>query len=306
MRPSDRTITRLPLTELWDAAGVVPGVRGPYVGAEEIRALLRAGGARFAIADGGEPLRWVEGPEAFDLWKREVQPRLVPPETADAGDGRRRLLSRGVPRRVRIRRDGVEGGHRRAHHPAGAPPLNRPRANESLQLTERRIAPHRQHGSNPAAPQLNSGVRRHSHDLGRAQMAHLTDSGDAQTWDLAGYRVTQLVIDTASVRVEAWTLAAALEVRFGAPFRVLRPGGEGVDLDPARSRELAPLLEFVGVELASLTVTRAGALSLALVDGTRLQVASHPVYEAFEARGSGALEHVGYLASPGGGSPWGL
>ena len=136
-------------------------------------------------------------------------------------------------------------------------------------------------------------------------MAQLSDSGDAQTWDLTGYRVTQLVVDPASVRLQAWTLAATLEVRFGAPFHVRRPGGEHIELDPERSRELAPVLQFVGAELASLTVTRGGALSLALADGARLEVESHPVYEAFEVRGSGALEQVGYLASPGGGSPWG-
>jgi Family of unknown function (DUF6188) len=136
-------------------------------------------------------------------------------------------------------------------------------------------------------------------------MTHHTDSSDEQIRDLTGYRLTQLVVDRASVRIDAWMLAAALEVRFGAPFRVRWASGEATELDPERPRELAPLLGLIGAELGSLTVTRVGTLSLALADGTRLEVESHSVYEAFEVRGSGALERVGYLASPGGGSPWG-
>jgi hypothetical protein len=50
----------------------------------------------------------------------------------------------------------VSPGQADGRRPRGLP-------NESLQLEERRSAPRRQHGSNPAAPQLNSGVRQTTH-----------------------------------------------------------------------------------------------------------------------------------------------
>jgi hypothetical protein len=43
------------------------------------------------------------------------------------------------------------------------------RANESLQLTKRRVVPHRQPRSNPAASQLNSSVS--PHDTHEVEMA---------------------------------------------------------------------------------------------------------------------------------------
>ncbi len=136
-------------------------------------------------------------------------------------------------------------------------------------------------------------------------MAHLHKTDDARTWDLSGYRATQFRIDAESVRVEAWTLSAAFDVRFGTPFQFTDAGGETIELDPENSVSLAPLLTLVGKDLATLVVTLDGELTLQFTDGSRLAAASHPAFEAWEVRGSGALGHVGYLASAGGGSPWG-
>ena len=136
-------------------------------------------------------------------------------------------------------------------------------------------------------------------------MAHLTETPDTRTWDLTGYRVTQLHIDAESVRIEVWTLAAAFEIRLGVPFRLLSSDGATTILDPEQSSELAPMLQLIGGSLSALCVRRSGNLVLTFADGRRLEADSHPAYEAWEVRGAGALEAIGYLASPGGGSPWG-
>lgn len=136
-------------------------------------------------------------------------------------------------------------------------------------------------------------------------MAYLLKSDDPRTWDLTGYRATQLRFDAESFRVEAWTLSATFDVRIGTPFQFTDVNGVTIELDPENSLSLAPLLALVGNELQSLTVTRIGGLTLQFADGARLVVSSHPAFEAWEVRGGGALEHVGYLASPGSGSPWG-
>jgi len=76
-----RVVVSMPLATLWgaddrDLAG------GPVadVGADRIRELLRAERElRLVIALVGEPLRWVDPPARFDVWKRELASRLAEP-----------------------------------------------------------------------------------------------------------------------------------------------------------------------------------------------------------------------------------
>ena len=136
-------------------------------------------------------------------------------------------------------------------------------------------------------------------------MAYLTESADEHNWDLAGYRVIELTVDVGSVRLRVWTTHAEFVVRLGASFVVVPAAGASLRIDPEHRDELLPVLRLLTAELAGLRVTRAGALTLTFADGTAIHADADPAFEAWEVEGGGALEHIGYLASPGGGSPWG-
>jgi hypothetical protein len=85
MRPDQRVVTRLPLTELWDAQGVLRMERGRVVGREQVADLLRNGRVRFVLADCGSPLRWIPPNDSYRFWNEEVKHHLVEPEVAENG-----------------------------------------------------------------------------------------------------------------------------------------------------------------------------------------------------------------------------
>ncbi|GBF04059.1 hypothetical protein DAERI_010231 [Deinococcus aerius] len=76
---------RFPLEELWDERGLVSRSCEGELGTEAIRALLKRGQVRFAVADVGVPLQWVPSNTCYAFWKDEVQPRLIEPSVAEQG-----------------------------------------------------------------------------------------------------------------------------------------------------------------------------------------------------------------------------
>jgi hypothetical protein len=78
MDPALRIVTRLPLDELWDRDGLVSASRMRTLSRIQVVEFLRSG-AGGAIADIGEPLRWLAGNELFAWWKDEAKPRLLDP-----------------------------------------------------------------------------------------------------------------------------------------------------------------------------------------------------------------------------------
>src|SRR5689334_11564603 len=80
MEPSQRIITQMPLTELWNDTGTVLATRLGDMSADDIRALLRACRIRFVVANIGTKLRWVPEAECFTFWKTEAQPHLAEPD----------------------------------------------------------------------------------------------------------------------------------------------------------------------------------------------------------------------------------
>lgn len=86
MRASDRTITTLPLTELFDERGPVEAARRRDLTANDIRDLLRAGPLRFVVANCGSRLVWVAESERFAFWKAEVRPHLTDASEARLDD----------------------------------------------------------------------------------------------------------------------------------------------------------------------------------------------------------------------------
>jgi len=74
MRPDQRVVTRLPLTELWDAHGVLPLARGRVVGRKQVADLLRRAWVTFVLANCSDPLTWVAPEDGHRFWKDDVKP----------------------------------------------------------------------------------------------------------------------------------------------------------------------------------------------------------------------------------------
>lgn len=118
-----RIVVRLPLTELWTEDGRVEAVQVRRLSRSGIAGLLRDGPVQLVRAEIGRPLEWIPAAERFDLWKSEIQDRVVDP--ADAG-----FVLDDYP-------DGycyaaaLERGRRSPDHPPRVPPLS----------AERRLGP---------------------------------------------------------------------------------------------------------------------------------------------------------------------
>jgi len=76
---AERSVTTLPLDEVWDASGVLALKGGEHLDRPAIESLLRAGKVRLVIADMGHPLEWVAKAKSRTLWRREVSERVVGP-----------------------------------------------------------------------------------------------------------------------------------------------------------------------------------------------------------------------------------
>lgn len=134
--------------------------------------------------------------------------------------------------------------------------------------------------------------------------ATLIESGDEHHWVLLDHRVTQLVIDTTSVRLQSWSLDSSMEIRLAGPFVLRQPSGAERTLDPAATEGLAPVLALLRRLVQSITVTRDGNLTIELGDGLALVARAPGRADAWEIQGGGALEGMGYRAPPQGGAAW--
>lgn len=79
MPTAQRSVTTLPLAEVWDATGALPLTGGEHLDRPAIESLMRAGTVRLAVAEVGKPLTWVPEADSRSLWRREVSERLVGP-----------------------------------------------------------------------------------------------------------------------------------------------------------------------------------------------------------------------------------
>jgi hypothetical protein len=78
MRPDQRIVTKIPLTELWDGSGTLTDKRIRNLDASNLVGLLRAGPVQFVVADCGLKLIWIPTQERFEFWKT-VNSRIADP-----------------------------------------------------------------------------------------------------------------------------------------------------------------------------------------------------------------------------------
>ena len=129
--------------------------------------------------------------------------------------------------------------------------------------------------------------------------AQLIESEDEHHWVLLDHRVTQLVIDRSSIRLQTWSLDGSADVRLAAPFAVQLASGATRRIDPVDTERLAPCLALVGLGVRSVTVTRNGTLTLAFTDGSSITSTPDPRRSAWDVQGGGILEGMAYAGEPG-------
>jgi hypothetical protein len=78
LRPNQRIVAKLPLSELWDESGTLLGERIRHLDQNLIRELLQTGPVQFIVANCAGKLNWIPTQEPFEFWK------MVQPQIADA------------------------------------------------------------------------------------------------------------------------------------------------------------------------------------------------------------------------------
>jgi hypothetical protein len=129
--------------------------------------------------------------------------------------------------------------------------------------------------------------------------AQLIESEDEHHWVLLDHRVTQLVIDRSSIRIQTWSLEGSADVRLAAPFVVNLASGASRHIDPSDTERLAPCLALGGLGVRSVTVTRTGTLTLAFSDGSSIAASPDPRRQGWDVQGGGILEGMAYAGEPG-------
>jgi hypothetical protein len=71
-----KVITRIPLTELWDEAGLASFERKRFLRGDEIKQSIAAEDIHFVLADVSQPLKWIGKQEKFNFWKSELKEHL--------------------------------------------------------------------------------------------------------------------------------------------------------------------------------------------------------------------------------------
>jgi hypothetical protein len=80
--PSLRLVTQAPLPVVWGPDGLDRRLtERARLSAADVRDLLRESSIALVVADPGHPIRWAEGGDRFDLWKREISVRFADPST---------------------------------------------------------------------------------------------------------------------------------------------------------------------------------------------------------------------------------
>lgn len=77
MKPAERIVTEIPMSEMWNSEGALEAHRAGLLSREDVRRLVQQGVVRFAVADVGHPLRWIPAEDRYVFWKEEIKPHIV-------------------------------------------------------------------------------------------------------------------------------------------------------------------------------------------------------------------------------------
>jgi hypothetical protein len=77
MDPALKTVTRLPLRNLWRADGFATTSRIRSLAEDDITVLLGVGPVEFVVVDVGFAPTWIPLGDCYQFWKSEVKPHLA-------------------------------------------------------------------------------------------------------------------------------------------------------------------------------------------------------------------------------------
>ena len=103
MRPDQRVVTKMPLTEIWDDSGTLNGERIKYLDESTLRELVGSSCVQFIVAYPGLKLDWIPTEKRFEFWKT-IRPQIADPAKQFINAGRtieiRQQVDRQKPRVV--------------------------------------------------------------------------------------------------------------------------------------------------------------------------------------------------------------
>lgn len=80
MDPTEKTVTSLPLTDIWNSGKLLDSLRIRHLSEDDIALLIKAGPVQFVMANVGDPLCWVEPAAIEEFWETEVKYRVALPD----------------------------------------------------------------------------------------------------------------------------------------------------------------------------------------------------------------------------------
>lgn len=120
----------------------------------------------------------------------------------------------------------------------------------------------------------------------------LTEMPDHWVLPLAGHEVDQCQLDYAITLVLADRPTEHTELRIEAPFELLSPDGQTIQLDPERTMELTPALALLHQTVDHVFAYKDGRLELVSTAGLMIRVPVGKGFEAWQLAGPNRLRFV--------------
>lgn len=77
MKQSDRIVTKMPLTQLWNSDEEIDVVKKEYLTKAQLKLILKQRPVEFVVASIGNKLRWIEIENCYEFWKTEVEKQVA-------------------------------------------------------------------------------------------------------------------------------------------------------------------------------------------------------------------------------------
>src|SRR6185295_7616698 len=79
MNTTVEIVSGLPIEQLWAGSRLISTIKVRELERSDVIELLQSGSVRFVIGEIHKPLTWIPNNESFDVWRDELEPRLIAP-----------------------------------------------------------------------------------------------------------------------------------------------------------------------------------------------------------------------------------
>ena len=77
MNNANRTVTKIPLTELWKVDQELMAERKRFLNKNEIKDIIKISKVEFVIADIGLKLNWLDVDDCYHMWKSNIEKHVA-------------------------------------------------------------------------------------------------------------------------------------------------------------------------------------------------------------------------------------